>query len=77
MPAVFYVLATFFNDKFNVQSHGTALLISVLFATAEYALKNLIVVRLSDSLSYPFIQAVWIVQTLVLSALFQQLRLGR
>ena len=76
IPAVFYVLATFFNNKFQIQSYGLALLISVLFATAEYALKNPIVDRLSESLSYPMIQTVWILQTIILSALFQQLRLG-
>ena len=47
-----------------------------LFATAEYALKNPIVDRLGESLSDPMIQSVWVVQTVVLSALFQQLRLG-
>ena len=76
IPAVFYVLATFFNNKFQIQSYGLALLISVLFATAEYALKNPIVDRLSESLSYPMIQSTWILQTIILSALFQRLRLG-
>ena len=76
IPAVFYVLATFFNNKFQIQSYGLALLISVLFATAEYALKNPIVDHLSESLSYPMIQATWILQTIILSALFQRLRLG-
>ena len=76
VPAVFYVFATFFHTKFQVQNYGSALLISVLFATAEYALKNPIVDRLSESLSYSMIQSVWVVQTVVLSALFQQLRLG-
>ena len=76
IPAVFYVLATFFNSKFQIQSYSSALLISVLFATAEYALKNPIVDRLSESLSYPIIQSVWILQTIALSALFQQMRFG-
>ena len=76
IPAVFYVLATFFNNKFQIHSYGLALLISVLFATAEYALKNPIVDRLSESLSYPMIQSTWILQTIILSALFQRLRLG-
>ncbi len=77
VPAFFYVLATFSSAKFNIQSYSTALLISVCFATAEYALKNPIVNRLSDTMSYPLIQGIWIVQTLVLSLLFQQLRLNR
>ena len=76
VAAVFDVFATFFNTTFQVQNYGSALLISVLFATAEYALKNPIVDHLSESLSYPMIQSVWVVQTVVLSALFQQLRLG-
>ena len=76
IPAVFYVLATFFNNKFQIQSYSLALLISVLFATAEYALKNPIVNRLSESASYPMIQSIWILQTVVLSALFQKLRFG-
>ena len=69
-------LQLFFNTTFQVQNYGSALLISVLLATAEYALNKPIVARLSESLSDPMIQLVWVLQTVVLSALFQQLRLG-
>ena len=71
-PAIFHILASYFNGVYGTKSYLRAIAISICFAIAEYTIKVPLYDKLMKYWTPVMIESAWIVWTIILAKIFEQ-----